>query len=119
MGGENLSRFIDGELSASSQLEVSDHVGDCPSCARRLAQFRLADHLLSRVRGQRPRAGRLVASVSVAAALVASLATNVALSPAKPVSPPPASFRPLAAPSEALTSFYEKVAPRVSTEGLK
>lgn len=52
----------------------------------------------------------MAASLSVAAALVASLATNVLLTPkAREVPPPP--LRLSAAPSETLSSFYEKVAP--------
>ena len=48
--------------------------------------------------------------MSVAAALVASVATNVLLTPKAPeVQLPP--LRLSAAPSETLASFYEKVAP--------
>ena len=112
--GESLSRFIDGELPPSAQFEIERHVSACAECELRLAQFRLADGLLSRVRAARPNAGRIVASLSVAAALVASLATNALLNPAGRAAPQPLSLELQAAPSETLTSFYAKVAPAPS-----
>lgn len=109
LGGESLSRFIDGELSPSEHLEVEAHVQACASCEHRLREFRLADGLLSRTESRARKAGRLAASLSVAAALLASLATNVILSPGKrPVPPAPLTLSD--APAEALSSFYAKVA---------
>ena len=109
--GESLSRFVDAELPPSTRLEIEAHVSTCLSCKRRLDRFRLADSVLARVRVARPQPGRLVASLSVAAALLASLATNALLTPPRQVAPPSPSLKLSAAPSEILTSFYEKVAP--------
>ena len=108
--GENLSRFLDGELPPSDRLKVEEHVPNCPSCQLRLTEFRLADGLMASVRAAKPERGGMVASVAVAAALVASLATNVLLARSGPEAPPPTLGLP-AAPSETLTSFYERVAP--------
>ena len=111
--GEALSRFKDGELSPEQYKEIEAHVPGCPSCEARLGGFGLADAVMSRASiGSSPRIGArtLAASLSVAAALVASIATNVLLTPkAREVQPPP--LRLSAAPSETLSSFYEKVAP--------
>jgi anti-sigma factor RsiW len=108
--GVSLSRFLDGELSASEYARIETHLHSCPSCELRLSQFRLADGLLSRVRTHRPKAARLAASLSVAAALLASFAANALLTPKKSdISAPALALS--AAPSETLKSFYEKVAP--------
>ncbi len=58
----------------------------------------------------RRQAGKLVASLSVAAALVASLATNVLLTPADQAASR-LGLKLAAAPSDSLTTFYLKVAP--------
>ena len=109
MDGERLSRFLDGELLPAEYLQVEVHVSNCAPCALQLRQFRLADGLLSRAQDRRPRAVPVVTSLSVAAALVASLATNVLLNPGERVkSAPPLQLS--ATPSETLTSFYERVA---------
>ena len=109
LDGESLSRFLDGELSPAEYLQVQAHASNCATCHIRLSQFRLADGLLSRAQDQKPRTVRMVASLSVAAALVASLATNVILNPGVRAQPAPP-LRLSAAPSETLTSFYERVA---------
>jgi anti-sigma factor RsiW len=111
--GETLSRFQDGELAPAHAREVEAHLPSCVSCTLRLGRFRLADAVVSRgrvrARSRRQTAG-LVASWSVAAALVASLATNVLLTPADHTASRPG-LKLAAAPSDSLTSFYEKVAP--------
>jgi anti-sigma factor RsiW len=111
--GQTLSRFRDGELPPDRRREVAAHVAGCVSCESRLGRYGLADAVLSRAAlasapGTRNRT--VAASLSVAAALVASVATNALLTPkARPSQPPP--LRLSAAPSETLSSFYEKVAP--------
>lgn len=111
--GETLSRFRDGELPPDRYREVEAHVPGCDSCESRLGRYGLTDAVLSRASlgsASRTRSRRVAASLSVAAALVASVATNVLLTPkAGEVQPPP--LRLSAAPSETLSSFYEKVAP--------
>lgn len=107
--GERLSRFLDAELSAAEMEEMADHLKVCPVCELRLGQFRQADGLLSRVRSTATRSGRVAASVSVAAALLVSLAANLLLTPAERTDPrAPLSLS--AAPSDTLASFYERVA---------
>ena len=111
--GETLSRFQDGELAPAHAREVEAHLASCVSCTLRLGRFRLADGVVSRglVKARsRRQTGRLVASLSVAAALMASLATNVLLTPADKNASRPG-LKLAAAPSDSLTSFYEKVAP--------
>ena len=111
--GETLSRFLDGELQPSDAREIEAHLASCASCTLRLGRFRMADGMVSRglVKARsRRQTGRLVASLSVAAALLASLATNVLLTPADRAAPRPG-LKLAAAPSDSLTSFYEKVAP--------
>lgn len=110
--GETLSRFQDGELAPAHVREVEAHLASCVSCTLRLGRFRRADGVVSRARvvaRSRRQTGKLVASLSVAAALVASLATNVLLTPAERGAARPG-LRLAAAPSDSLTSFYEKVA---------
>jgi len=111
--GETLSRFRDGELTPEAYSRVEAHVRGCASCESRLGRYRLADAVLSRAQFaavSQAQPGRLAASLSVAAALVASVATNVLLTPkARELQPPP--LRLSAAPSETLTSFYARVAP--------
>ena len=109
--GEVLSRFLDGELPQEELTGVAAHLKTCAACDLRLSQFRLADGLLSRVRSNRARSNRVAATVSVAAALLASVAGNLILAPVKRVEPP-VSLTLSAAPSDTLTTFYEKVAPR-------
>lgn len=109
--GEVLSRFLDGELPSVEMAGVAAHLKVCASCDLRLGQFRLADRLLSRVRANRARSSRVAASVSVAAALVVSVAGNILLAPAKRAEPP-VSLSLSAAPSETLATFYARVAPR-------
>lgn len=88
---------------------MTSHLKLCPVCQLRLGQFRQADGLLSRVRSTAARGGRVAASVSVAAALVVSLAANLFLAPAERIDPRgPLSLS--AAPSDTLASFYERVA---------
>ena len=111
--GETLSRFRDGELPPDQFLKIEAHVPECASCESRLGRYRLADAVISRTQlasASRTRVRTVAASLSVAAALVASVATNVLLTPkARQVQPPP--LRLQAAPSETLSSFYDKVAP--------
>ena len=111
--GETLSRFRDGELSPDQYRKIEAHVPECPACEARLGRYGLADAFMSRAplaSASRTPNRRVAASLSVAAALVASVATNVLLTPkAREVQPPP--LRLSAAPSETLTSFYAKVAP--------
>jgi anti-sigma factor RsiW len=108
--GETLSRFLDGELALSDYRGVRDHLPSCPRCTERLSQFRLVSHAASRA-GVPPisvaPAGRLVASLSVAAALVASMATNLLLTPGDSAGPRPAALTLSEAPSQNLSSFYE------------
>lgn len=88
---------------------MTEHIKVCPVCELRLGQFRQADGLLSRVRSASTGSGRIAASVSLAAALVVSLAANFLLSPAeRPEGRPLLSLS--AAPSDTLASFYERVA---------
>jgi hypothetical protein len=111
--GEALSRFRDGELPPDQYRKIAAHVPGCASCEFRLGRYGLADAVMSMASlatGSRTRTRTVAASLSVAAALVASVATNVLLTPkAREVQPP--SLRLSTAPSETLTSFYEKVAP--------
>jgi anti-sigma factor RsiW len=111
--GETLSRFRDGELPPDQYLKVEAHVPECASCEFRLGRYGLADAFMSRASlpsGSRTRNRTVAASLSVAAALVASVATNVLLTPkARQVPAPP--LRLSAAPSETLSSFYARVAP--------
>ena len=111
--GETLSRFRDGELPPDQYRTLEAHVPACASCAMRLGRYGLADAIMSRASlasAPRTRNRMVAASLSVAAALVASVATNVLLTPkARPAQP--ASLKLSAAPSETLSSFYEKVAP--------
>ena len=111
--GETLSRFRDGELSPDRLREIEAHLPGCVSCESRLGRYGLADAVMSRASlasASRTRARTVAASLSVAAALVASVATNVLLTPkARGVQPRPLQLS--AAPSETLSSFYEKVAP--------
>ena len=111
--GETLSRFRDGELSPGQYRKIEAHLPECAACEARLGHYGLADAFMSRASGtsaSRTRHRRVAASLSVAAALVASVATNVLLTPKAPeVQLPP--LRLSAAPSETLASFYEKVAP--------
>ncbi len=109
--GEVLSRFLDGELPQEEMTGIAAHLKTCAACDLRLSQFRLADGLLSRVRSNRTRSSRVAASVSVAAALVVSVAGNLLLTPPKRVEPP-VSLTLSAAPSDTLATFYERVAPR-------
>lgn len=109
--GEVLSRFLDGELPSVDMTGVAAHLKTCAACDLRLSQFRLADGLLSRVRANRVRSSRVATSVSVAAALVMSVAGNILFAPTKRVEPP-VSLTLSAAPSDTLTTFYERVAPR-------
>ena len=112
--GEVLSRFLDGELPQEQMTGVVAHLKTCAACDLRLSQFRLADGLLSRVRANSVRSNRVAASVSVAAALVVSVAGNILLAPSKRVEPP-VSLTLSAAPSDTLTTFYARVAPRDSS----
>jgi anti-sigma factor RsiW len=111
--GETLSRFRDGELPPAEYRKIEAHVPECAACEARLGHYGLADALMSRATltsSSRTPNRRVAASLSVAAALVASVATNVLLTPkGRAAQPPP--LRLSAAPSETLTSFYEKVAP--------
>lgn len=87
---------------------MSEHLKVCPVCELRLGQFRQADGLLARVRSTSTRGGRIAASVSVAAALVVSLAANLVLNRAGQTDRrAPLSLS--AAPSDTLASFYERV----------
>lgn len=110
--GETLSRFRDGELPPEECLRIEAHLAGCDSCEAVLGRYRLTDAVLFRSRlaassGRRP--GKVAASLSVAAALVASVAANVLLTPKAREVPPP-SLRMSAAPSETLSSFYARVA---------
>lgn len=111
--GETLSRFRDGELPPDQYRKMEGHIPGCVSCEARLGRYRLADAVMSGAplpSAPRARARTLAASLSVAAALVASVATNVLLTPkARVVQPRPLQLS--AAPSETLSSFYAKVAP--------
>ena len=109
---ETLSRFLDGELNPPDYRALESHVARCASCKLRLGRFRLADGVVSRARlgsGSRPQNERLVASLSVAAALVASLATNALLTPRlrtpRNEGAPPPGLKLSSAPSETLTTF--------------
>ena len=116
--GEVLSRFLDGELPSWEMAGVAAHLKTCAACDLRLSQFRLADGLLSRVRANRARSSRVAVSVSVAAALVVSVAGNLLLTPPKRVEPP-ASLTLSTAPSDTLSTFYERVAqPDPSSAGV-
>jgi len=111
--GETLSRFRDGELTPEAYRRIEAHIAGCAACESRLSRYRLADAVLSRAQFaalSQPQPGRLAASLSVAAALVASVAANVLLTP-KAREVQPAQLRLSAAPSETLTSFYARVAP--------
>ena len=111
--GQTLSRFRDGELPSEESRLIEEHLPGCPSCEARLGRFRLADAAMSRAQlaadsGRQP--GKIAASLSVAAALVASVAANALLTPkTRQVQPGP--FGLSAAPSDTLTSFYARVAP--------
>lgn len=111
--GETLSRFRDGELSPEEYRRIEAHIPVCAACGFSLDRYSLVDTVMSRAplaSASRPQAGWLAASVSVAAALLASVATNVLLTPkARDVQPPP--LRLSAAPSQTLSSFYAKLAP--------
>jgi Putative zinc-finger len=109
--GEVLSRFLDGELPPAEMTRLAAHLKGCPACDLRLGQLRLADDLLSRVRANRARSGRVAVSVSIAAAVVVSVAGNILLATGKRVEPP-VSLTLSAAPSDTLSMFYERVAPR-------
>lgn len=118
---ETLSRFLDGELPPSEYRNIQAHVPSCAACTLRVGRFRLADAAMSEVlvsMGPKPGTGRLAASLSLAAALLASLATNALLSP-RDQDVMPQGPRLSAAPSETLTSFYEKVAPPMSHESFR
>jgi anti-sigma factor RsiW len=111
--GETLSRFLDGELPFSQYRNLRDHVPSCLRCAQRLSRFRrvngeASSFLVAPVPAPQP--ARLVASLSVAAALVASVATNLLLVPRAPVGPRLALSLSVA-PSQNLSSFYETVSP--------
>lgn len=111
--GETLSRFRDGELPKDQYRKIEIHLPECVACTVRLGGYGLADAFMSSAphgSGSSARNRKVAASLSVTAALVASIATNLLLTPkAREVQPPP--LRLSAAPSETLTSFYEKVAP--------
>ncbi len=109
--GQVLSRFLDGELPSGEMADVAAHLKTCAACDLRLSQFRLADGLLSRVRANRVRSSRVAVSVSVAAAVVMSVAGNILFAPTQRVEPP-VSLTLSAAPSDTLATFYERVAPR-------
>ncbi|MBK5255471.1 MAG: hypothetical protein JJE39_05510 [Vicinamibacteria bacterium] len=97
----------------SEYRTVRDHAPSCSHCTLRLSQFRLVNQAASRVLAvpaPRLQPVRLVASLSVAAALVASLATSLLLVPKAPQGPRP-SLPPSAAPSDNLSAFYETVSP--------
>ena len=111
--GETLSRFVDGELPLADYREVRAHLTSCASCTLRVSRFRLADRAVSGVPVtfiSTSHPGRLVASLAVAAALLASLATNVLLTP-RDQDEPLRGLKLSAAPSETLASFYEAVVP--------
>lgn len=110
---ETLSRFLDAELPPSEYRSVGAHVASCAACTLRVGRFRLADAALHEAQvsmGPKRGMGRIAASLPLAAALLASLATNVLLTP-RDRSVMPQGPRLSAAPSETLSSFYEKVAP--------
>ncbi len=44
---EELSGYLDGELSRQRHLEVETHLRECPACARRLEEMRSLDSLKS------------------------------------------------------------------------
>lgn len=116
VGGESLSRFLDGELSPEDRVLLEAHIRNCARCEHRLSEFRLADGLIHRAESRSRRTKRLATSLSVAAALVASLATNAALTPRKQAAPrPPLNLSE--APSGALSSFYAMVAPPTTGPG--
>lgn len=110
--GETLSRFRDGELPPDQYQRIEIHLPECAACAVRLGRYGFADAVLSGVppgSGWTARNRKVAASLSVAAALVASVATNLLLTAkARELQPPP--LRLSAAPSETLFSFYQKVA---------
>lgn len=113
--GEVLSRFMDGELPPSEFLRIEAHVSTCADCEIRLTQYRVADVLLSRARGAKAPSAKVVAALSVAAALAVSLATNALLTPRASAAPPPVPLKLSSPPSETLNSFYETVAPAAAS----
>lgn len=107
--GLKLSRFLDAELGSAEMEEMTAHLKACPLCELRLSQFKVADGLLAKVRTSGARSGRIAVSVSVAAALVVTVAANLLLTRVdRPGSQAPLTLS--AAPSDTLASFYERVA---------
>lgn len=109
VAGESLSRFLDGELPIPEYRRVRDHVQACPSCARRLSGYRLTTEMTARAMADRTDASRPTVWLSVAAALVASLATNLLLPAAGSAGRSPV-FTRSAPTSEGLSAFYARVA---------
>lgn len=108
-----LSRYVDGELSLDEYRRLQGHVRRCPRCAARAAAFRDVDRLvgLSGELGALTLApAGLALSLTLAAALVASLGLNLWL----PREPAPAlelaGLTLPQAPSEALTAFHARLA---------
>lgn len=113
--GESLSRYLDGELPLLESRRVRDHVAACSSCERRLGLYRMADGhvaggpaLTTAVAA--PATARPALWLPVAAALIASLATNLLLPRAEPETGPSVLSRP-APTSEGLSAFYAEVSP--------
>jgi anti-sigma factor RsiW len=109
VAGESLSRFLDAELPILEYRRVRDHVQVCPSCARRLRGYRLTSDMTARAMADRTDAARPTVWLSVAAALLASLATNLLLPAAGPEGRAPV-FKRSAPTSEGLSAFYARVA---------
>lgn len=109
VSGERLSRFLDGELPVVEFRQVGDHVRACASCAGRLRDYARAGELLVGASMSRIETPRPAVWLSVAAALVASLATNLFL-PAAPVERRSPVFTRSASTSEGLSVFYAEVA---------
>jgi anti-sigma factor RsiW len=118
--GESLSRYLDGELPLLEYRRVREHVAACSSCDRRLSLYRLTDgHIAAgpalTALAAAPATARPALWLSAAAALIASLATNLLLpAPERPGQPPALA---LAAPSsESLSVFYAQVSPTEARE---
>ena len=108
-----LSEYVDGYLGTQDSAELRAHLDRCPSCAREHAEFRrlvailrstplqplpsgFAESLHARLVSTRRAAllRRVVATVALAACLVAFLAVRPLAGPPQPLpAPPPAAYR--------------------------
>lgn len=118
ISGESLSRYLDGELPLLEYRQVREHVAACRSCTGRLRAYRVTTAVVARTMAGvgRPEGARPALWLSVAAALIASLATNLLLPRAEREAEPPV-FSRSAPTSEGLSAFYAQVSPAASNPG--